>query len=152
MPTALIIYGSSTGNTRKASEIVGGVFSEQGFAVELKDVVDADVAMLEGAYDIALLGCSTWGAVEEEVQEDFLPFYEALDEVDLSGRRMAVFGSGDSGYSVFCKAVDAVEEKARERGARLVVESLKVDGLPKWAEEDIRKWAERAASKAAASG
>lgn len=147
MASALIIYGSSTGNTKKASELVEDVLRQKDFAVTIKDVVNAEVSDLMGAYDAIFLGCSTWGAIEEEVQEDFLPLYEGLDDVSLSGKRLAVFGSGDSGYTAFCKAVDAVEEKVKERGGALLVESLKIDGKPDWAEEDIRKWVLRAVSK-----
>ncbi len=147
MASVLIVYGSSTGNTKKAAELVDETLRAKGFDVTVKDVVDADPSELTGDYAAAFLGCSTWGAIEEEVQEDFLPLYEAMDGMSLEGRKMAIFGSGDSGYAVFCKAVDAVEEKVRERGASLLVESLKIDGKPDWAEEDIRKWVERAVAK-----
>ncbi len=147
MASVLIVYGSSTGNTKKAAELVDETLREKGFDVTLKDVVETDVSDLTNGHAAVFLGCSTWGAIEEEVQEDFLPLYEAMDGVSLEGVKVAVFGSGDTGYAVFCKAVDAVEEKVRERGAALLVESLKIDGKPDWAEEDIRKWVERAISK-----
>jgi len=147
MASVLIVYGSSTGNTKKAAELVDETLRAKGFDVTLKDVVEADVSDLTNGHSAVFLGCSTWGAIEEEVQEDFLPLYEAMDGVSLKGVKVAVFGSGDTGYAVFCKAVDAVEEKVRERGAALLVESLKIDGKPDWAEEDIRKWVERAISK-----
>ena len=147
MASALIIYGSSTGNTKKASELVEDVLLQKGFAVTIKDVVNAKVSDLSGEYDAIFLGCSTWGAIEDEVQEDFLPLYEGMDGISLDGKRLAVFGSGDTGYAAFCKAVDAIEEKVRERGGALLVESLKIDGKPDWAEEDIRKWVQRAVAK-----
>ena len=60
-----------------------------------------------------------------------------MDEIDLTGKKAAAFGSGDSGYDHFCGAVDLLIEKLQERGAEVVMEGLKVEMSP--SDEDIEK-------------
>ena len=61
---------------------------------------------------------------------------------------MAVFGCGDSSYTHFCGAVDAIGQKAKDLGAALVVDGLKIDGDPEDAEGDVQDWAQSAAAAA----
>lgn len=88
-----------------------------------------------------LLGSSTWGDDEIEMQEDFAEFYEKMDQVSLDGKKVAVFGCGDRSFEHFCGAADVIEEKVEELGGSLVIESLKIDGDPNDADDDIRDWA-----------
>jgi sulfite reductase alpha subunit-like flavoprotein len=53
-----------------------------------------------------------------------------MDKANLSGKKVAVFGCGDSSYTHFCGAVDVIEEKAAQLGANVVMASLKIDGDP----------------------
>ncbi len=64
---------------------------------------------------------------------------------DFGGKKVAVFGCGDSGMfpDNFCEAVDKIEQKARKCGAVIVSESLKIDG-------DIDDYREKATEWAAA--
>ena len=87
-------------------------------------------AGLADGYDRVLFGSSAWGDGDIELQEDFQPFFEELDEANLSGKKVAVFGCGDAGYTHFCGAVDAIEEKVGQHGADVVAASLKIDGSP----------------------
>ncbi len=139
MSTALIIYGSTTGNTESAAETIQGHLEGKGFTVTLKDVAQSSVDDLKTDYDVCLLGSSTWGDDEIEFQEDFEGFYEAMD-MDLAGKKFAVFGCGDSSYTYFCGAVDALDEKIKELGGALVCESLKIDGDPET--DEIEEWAQ----------
>ncbi|PIE74763.1 MAG: flavodoxin [Deltaproteobacteria bacterium] len=141
MASVIIIYGSTTGNTENTSEQIEKVLSEKGMDVTLKDVSDVKPADIND-YDMVLMGCSTWGDEDIELQDDFIPFYEDLGSGDFSGKKVAVFGCGDSSYTHFCGAVDAIEEKVRDLGGKLVVDGLKIDGDPDDAEDDIKSWAE----------
>eukprot|EP00767_Chilomastix_cuspidata_P007086 gnl/Chilomastix_cuspidata/7644.p1 GENE.gnl/Chilomastix_cuspidata/7644~~gnl/Chilomastix_cuspidata/7644.p1 ORF type:complete len:157 (+),score=13.00 gnl/Chilomastix_cuspidata/7644:32-472(+) len=145
MSSAIIVYGSTTGNTENTSEMIEKILSSKGIDVTVKDVSDIKPEDTKN-YDLVVFGCSTWGEDEIELQDDFVPFYEDLGNADLSGRKVAVFGCGDSSYTHFCGAVDAIEEKARELGANLVSESLKIDGDPDDNESDIKSWAEEIAN------
>jgi flavodoxin short chain len=141
MARILVIYGSETGNTKGAAEMIGDVLRERGLNVELRDVCDTDVSAMNEDFALYLLGVSTWGADDDEVTEDFKNFYADMVTTDFSGKRVAVFGSGDTGYENFCKAVDYVLERARERGADIVLDGLKFNLAPAASAEAIRDWA-----------
>lgn len=138
MSKSLIVYGSTTGNTETAAEYVAEVFEDHEIDVELKNVTEVSVADLGNGYDIVIFGCSTWGEEEIELQDDFIPLYEALEDADLKGRKVSVFGCGDSSYTFFCGAVDAIEEKLEKMGAVVIGDSLKIDGDPE--RNEIAEW------------
>ncbi len=146
MAKALIVFGSTTGNTEATAEQISEVLSGKGLDVTLKNVTNAKVDELGGDYDITLLGASTWGEDEIEFQEDFEPFYEDMDQASLKDKKVAVFGCGDSSYEYFCGAVDQLEAKVAELGGNLVNEPLRIDGDPGDASDDINEWAEAVAT------
>ncbi len=141
MPTALIVFGSTTGNTESVANMVAEVLEQKDVEVTVKNVTDATVAELGNNFDVTLLGASTWGDDEIEFQEDFEPFYDQLDDAQLSGKKVALFGCGDSSYEYFCGAVDKLEEKMEKLGAKTVVESLRIDGDPDDVSGEIEDWA-----------
>ncbi len=144
MSKVLIVYGSTTGNTETTAEYIASVFSDRGFDVTLKDAANASASEFgNGENALTLLGSSTWGDDEIELQDDFVPLFDDMDNVDLSGRKVAVFGCGDSSYTYFCGAVDAIEEKAEKQGASLVGDSLKIDGDPD--RDEVCAWAGKVA-------
>lgn len=139
MSSALIIYGSTTGNTESVADIISTDLSKADYTIKKINVADVDVDILNEAFDLYLLGSSTWGDDEIEFQEDFAPFYENMNgELKLSGKKFAVFGCGDSSYEYFCGAVDALEERLAKLGASLVCESLRIDGEPE--QSEINEW------------
>lgn len=145
MAKALIVFGSTTGNTEATADQISEVLGGKGLDVTLKNVTGAKVEELGGEYDITILGTSTWGEDEIEFQEDFEPFYEDMDKADIKGKKVAVFGCGDSSYEYFCGAVDQLEAKVSELGANMVNEPLRIDGDPGDASDDINEWAEEVA-------
>ncbi len=142
MKKVAIIFGSTMGNTESASQIIETAISNKGLATTLMNVAGLAVNELEKDCDLILLGSSTWGDEEIELQEDFAEFYENMDQVNLANRKFAVFGCGDRSYTHFCGAVDAIEQKVEQTGGTLVYESLKIDGEPSDAKEEIIDWAE----------
>ncbi|TVQ26506.1 MAG: flavodoxin [Spirochaetaceae bacterium] len=104
-----IFYGSSTGNTKdvavKLHEALGG---------DLHNITDVDAATIAG-YDRIVFATSTWGA--GDLQDDWEDFLPDLDDVDFSGKRVAILGLGDQeNYGdTFVDAmailVDAVEQQ-----------------------------------------
>ena len=100
-----LYYSTTTGNT----ETVAGYISEASGleAVDIGDAEDADFC----AHDTIICGAPTWhtGADTERsgtVWDEFL--YDRLPSLDLTGKKVALFGLGDSaGYSGnFCDSVD----------------------------------------------
>ncbi len=141
MAKALIVYGSTTGNTEMVAEQIGGHLLEKGTEVTVKNVTNTFPEDLSENWDCVILGASTWGDSEIEFQEDFEPFYENLDKVNLKNRKVALFGCGDSGYEHYCGAVDLLVEKMGELGAVIMNDPLRIDGEPDDSSSDIKEWA-----------
>ncbi|XP_022778812.1 uncharacterized protein LOC111320409, partial [Stylophora pistillata] len=110
-----LFFGSDGGNTKDIAEKIAESLGD----VDLFDVSDASVDEF-GNYSSIILGTSTWG--DGDLQSDWEDFIDELDEVDLNGKTVAVFGLGDQeGYAdTFCNAMRAVHDKAVERGAKIV--------------------------------
>ncbi len=128
MSKILIVYGSSTGNTESIAEKVGELIVAAGHVAAVKNAADVEPESLSEGYDAVLFGCSAWGEEELEMQDDFLPLFEAFDNIGLAGKKVAAFASGDQAYPHFCGAVDAIESRAKELGATLIAEGLKMEG------------------------
>ena len=137
MAKAILIYGSTMGNTETLSEGVVSGLKKGSMEVTVKNVTEASIDELSD-YDIIVLGCSTWG--DGELQDDFIDFYEKMNKVKLDGRKAACFGTGDSAYPQFCKAVDMLEEKLKECGTEILLESFKVDGDIESKTSDAKNW------------
>lgn len=140
MANAIIIYGSSTGNTEKLAQVLAEEL-KQDYSVFLADAADANPQdMLDK--DLIVLGSSTWS--DGELQEDFQDFYDGMDDINLQGKKAAVFGTGDSNWDQFCRAVDIIEEKVKELNAELVAPGFKWDGdLSEQAVADIKEWSKK---------
>ncbi|GLX67436.1 flavodoxin [Paenibacillus glycanilyticus] len=123
----IVAYASLTGNTEEMAEAIAAGAREAGAEVAVRDAYDADASELD-QYDGIAVGAYTWG--DGELPDEFIDFYEALDHLDLSGRKAIVFGSGDSSYPIFCGAVDTIEQKLKELGAELVAPGVKVEFDP----------------------
>ena len=111
MSKVLIVFGSSTGNTEGIAQKLEEIIAAAGHDVTLKNAADVDADGLAEGYDAVLLGCSAWGDDELELQDDFIPLYENMEAMGLSGVKLSAFASGDSSYTHFCGAVDAIEAK-----------------------------------------
>ena len=140
MNKAIIIYGSTTGNTEIAAKWVKKALSSVGADVDLFNVTDIKPESA-GAYDLVILGSSTWG--QGELQDDFLSFYDGMTAAVLDGKKLAAFGCGDSDMfpDDFCRAVDMIVDKAKACGAQIIAEPFKIDGDVDGYESNIAKWA-----------
>jgi len=122
---AIVIFGSTTGNTEEVANYVGNGLREAGHEVLVKNVTEATPQEMTG-YDIVVLGSSTWN--EGLLQDDFVPFYEQMTGISLAGKKAAAFGCGESIYEHYCAAVDTLANKLKELGAEVVGTPFKVDG------------------------
>ncbi|MGV3466778.1 MAG: flavodoxin [Heyndrickxia sp.] len=134
MKKILIIYASMTGNTEVMAEIIEQSLIEEGLKVTVKEALRTKPKeMLK--YDGILLGAYTYEG--GEIGDEFMLFYEDMDQVDLTGKIMAVFGSGDTFYrDTYCVAVDMITERLHELGANVVLDGLKVDLVPEGEDEE----------------
>ena len=117
MSTA-IIYSFSTNKTAKAAEKIIEAFGK-GF--EIKTVNAEDITEKEFlSYDNLILGVPTW--FDGELPYYWDEFIPALEDLDLKGKTVAIFGLGNQqGYSEnFADGVGILGRLIRERGADLV--------------------------------
>lgn len=133
MPKVLVVYASMTGNTEEMAEAIAQGAKEAGAEVVSKEAFDASVDELND-YEGIIIGAYTWG--DGELPDEFIDFFEALDSLDLSGKKAAVFGSGDTSYPVFCGAVDTIEAKLKELGAEIAGECIKFEYNPSEEEKE----------------
>lgn len=61
MNKAVIIYGSTTGNTESTAEMIEIVLQENGMETAVKNAANTSVEELHKDNDLILLGSSTWG-------------------------------------------------------------------------------------------
>lgn len=121
MSKTIVVYGSSTGTCESIAQTIASKLGAEVIAVS-----DLTADQLAEADNI-LLGSSTWGA--GELQDDWYDGLEIVKKADLSGKKVAVFGCGDSAsYSdTFCGAMKELYDAAKEAGATLVGE-VSTDG------------------------
>jgi len=123
-----LFFGSNTGKTRKVAKMIKKRFDDETMA----DALNVNRAAPEDfhAYDFLILGTPTLGDgelpglssdCENESWEEFLP---KIEDMDFSGKTIAVFGLGDQvGYpDEFLDAMGELHAFFAERGARLVGE------------------------------
>ncbi len=112
-----IFYGSTTGTTEAVAQDIAtqlGIDSS-----DVHNVADTPVDRIN-RYDVLLLGSSTWG--NGELQDDWYGFLDALKNKDLSGKKIGLFGCGDSGSypDTFCDALGLIYEELQGCGGTFV--------------------------------
>ena len=115
-----LFYSSSTGNTEAAANEIKAAFDQlENDLVAVHYVSEGPLTDLL-AYDLLILGVPTWDIGELEADWDGV--IGEMDELDLSGKKVAVFGLGDqvSYPDSYQDAIGILAKKARERGAELV--------------------------------
>lgn len=125
MGKVMIVYATSSGNTKIMANYIAEGIKEEGYEVVIIDALAANPKELVN-YDGFLLGSYSWDGLPDEI----LDIYDELPFLDLSGKKTAAFGSGDPMYDVFCIAVDQIIEQLNECGAEVVMEGLKVELTP----------------------
>jgi len=113
-----IIYGSTTGNTQEAADLIKKEIS--GLGETTIQSAGKTAANELTAYDLILLGSSTWGW--GEMQDDWQPLVNQLATVNLSGKAVAIFGTGDqqSYSSTFVDAIGLLYAEAEKTGAKII--------------------------------
>lgn len=112
-----IFYGSTTGTTEAVAEDIAKLLGVA--AADVRNVADAS-ADETAKYDLLVLGSPTWGC--GDLQDDWYEFLEALKARDLAGKKVALFGCGDSGGypDTFCDAVGLLYDGLQGTGCTFV--------------------------------
>lgn len=112
-----IFYGSTTGSTEAVAQDIA---KQLGIAEgDLHNVANASADETE-KYDLLLLGSSTWGC--GDLQDDWYGFLDQLKSRNLQGKKVALFGCGDSGSypDTFCDAIGLIYEALQATGCTFV--------------------------------
>lgn len=112
-----VFYGSTTGTT----ESVANQIAEK-LGIASADVHDVSkmTSEIAGAYEVLILGTSTWG--DGELQDDWYDGIKVLKGMDLKDKVVALFGCGDSvSYGdTFCDGMGVIYEGLKGSGCRFI--------------------------------
>lgn len=119
-----VFYGSATGTT---ADVAVRIASALGVSpLDVMDVKNANPVQL-GDYETLVLGTSTWGA--GEIEDDWYDFLDGAQAMDLSGKKIALFGCGDENMTdTFCNGVEELHKRLKDTGATFIGE-FNTDGL-----------------------
>jgi flavodoxin I len=107
-----IFYGSSGGNTQSVAKTVA-----KKLGVDSSDVYDVNKAKASdlSAYNVLIFGSSTWGL--GDLQDDWEGFIRDVANADLTGKKIALFGCGDSSSypDTFCDAMGKIYQAVKDK-------------------------------------
>jgi len=123
-----LYYSTTTGNTETVAGYIAAATGLEGI-----DIGDADAAEIAG-HDAIIVGAPTWhtGADTERSGTSWDEWlYNELPNIDLAGKKVAIFGVGDSaGYSDnFCDAAGELYDCFTARGAKVFGQSPSDEGF-----------------------
>lgn len=112
-----LFFGSDEGNTESVAHRIQERFGED--VLDVKDIADA-TQMDFAQYDRLILGIPTWDF--GQIQSDWEEFWDDLNEIDFSGKTVALYGLGDQfGYGdFFLDAMGMLHEVIVQNGANIV--------------------------------
>ncbi|MDR2475559.1 MAG: flavodoxin [Bacteroidales bacterium] len=107
-----IFYGSSGGNTQQVAQRIAKKLNVG--AGDIYDVGKSSASDLS-IYDFLLFGTSTWGL--GDLQDDWEDFITTVASADLTGKKIALFGCGDSlSYpDTFCDAIGKIYHEVKDK-------------------------------------
>ncbi|MBN2172718.1 MAG: flavodoxin [Bacteroidales bacterium] len=85
-----LFYGSTSGRTKKVAELIQKEFGDKNIDLHnIKEIVPDSILK----YDNLIFGTSAWGI--GDMQDDWELFIDDVVELDLSKKKIALFGLGD---------------------------------------------------------
>lgn len=125
---AKIVYASMTGNDEDMADMLEEDLQDYGFEVDTSDVSFSDATdYLES--DLCILITYTYG--EGKMTDELADFYEQLKDLDLTGKKFAVMGSGDKTYGDhFCENVFDFEKAFKACGAEEITKPVTIENAP----------------------
>lgn len=136
-----VIYGSTTGMTEAVAQKIAAALGAPAVNINAADAAAFDAEAL-------VLGSSTWGV--GDLQDDWAAQLDGV-KANFAGKKVAVFGLGDSiGFAdSYCVAAQTLADAAKDAGATLVGDILKIDDTNEADQTDARVAAWTDALKAA---
>jgi len=112
-------WGSTSDNTKIATDFMVEYLKSNDFEVDSYDIADTDVEkMLE--YDNIIIGCPTWDI--GELQSDWDSVYLDFEKLNFTGKVAAFFGCGDqTGYpDNFLDSVGILSKPFTDNGGKVI--------------------------------
>merc|ERR1719356_1042937 len=124
-----LYYSTSTGNTETVAEYIADKTGIEGW----NDIADVETDEVM-AHDAIIIGTPTWhtGADKERSGTSWDEWlYETLPDLDFSGKKIAIFGVGDSaGYGDnYCDATGELYDCFTAKGAKVFGMTPAEDGI-----------------------
>ena len=119
-PKIGLFYGSNSDNSKIVAEMIREAFAHYTpVPVDLFDIATANVEKMQ-TYENLIIGCPTWYI--GQLQEDWDISLPELEQLDLQGKRVALFGLGDQfGYpDTFVDAIGILGRQFEAAGAERV--------------------------------
>ncbi len=111
-----LFFGSNEGNTEAAGFRIKEAFDRH--EPEIVQAINIASATIEdvAAWEHIIFGISTWDI--GQLQDDWDIFLPKMDDLDLTGKKVAIYGLGDQyGYpDTFVDAVGVLADKVLEQG------------------------------------
>ena len=123
----IVVYTSMTGNTEEIAMRISQGLYESNIHVVVKDSFLINPEELLN-YDGIIMGSYTWN--DGDLPDELVDFYDEMGTLDFTGKKTATFGSGDTTYTDFCKAVDILKDRFQELGAVNILPGLKIENSP----------------------
>lgn len=112
-----IFYGSSTGNTEFVAQKI-----QKELGIKNADIMDVSgiepIKIIK--YKNIIFGTSTWGL--GDFQDDFDEFFSEIENLDLTGKVVALFGLGDQSIYEFSfvNALGIFHSRLQNKGCHLI--------------------------------
>jgi len=135
----LVAWASKTGQTQTLAQRIYEVLAARDLAVELRPVKAVDWSRPE-LWGALVLGSPTYGS--GDLHPDWDQAERRLRDVNLHGCQGAAFGSGNPRYPTAWWAVDILENRLKNGGARLLARAYKADTMTGLRVRDVDQWAE----------
>lgn len=109
-----IFFGTTTGTTEDVANRIAAQFDDAD-VIEVSNGIDSFVD-----YDLLILGSPTWGL--GDLQDEWVYCLDDIDNMDLSGKYVALFGTGDQASfgENFIDAIEVLYKKIKKTDAKLI--------------------------------
>ena len=114
-----LFFGSTSDNTKIASDYIKDYLEAHDFEIDIHDIGDIGSEKIL-KYDKILIGCPTWNI--GELQSDWDAVFLDYEKLNFKGKTAAFFGCGDQvGYSDnFLDAIGFLAKPFVENGGNLI--------------------------------
>lgn len=127
-----VLFGTRTGNSRKAADLLQHKASEKGIKAVLADMNEYNPKNLKAETNLVVI-VSTHGEGEPPLAaEEFYSFLHGNRAPKLENLQYSVLALGDKSYAQFCKTGADIDKKLSELGAKRLIDrrDCDVDFLP----------------------